>query len=66
MATHFSDIGFPVRSPQEMIGLAMQTAEHGEHLISPHGEYIVWMPGAGVELWAQVVEIGRASCRERV
>ncbi len=55
MATFFSDIGFPVSSQREMVQLALQAAERGEHLISPNGEYIVWSPGQGAELWVQVM-----------
>lgn len=54
MATFFSDIGFSVETQGEMAALAVRAAELGEHLISPHGEYIVWSPGLGVELWVQV------------
>jgi hypothetical protein len=55
MPTHFSDIGFQMQGPDELVRLATLAVKSGEHRLAPHGEYIVWSPGDGIEVWVQIL-----------
>lgn len=54
MASHLSDIGFPVRGTGDIEELVQRATEEGG-LSEP---YIRWAPGQGVELWLQVTPEG--------
>lgn len=60
MASHFSTLGFPVKTREDFFDLAIQTAKAGKSIkVAGRGEYIVWSPGEGIELWAQAEPDGR-------
>jgi hypothetical protein len=54
MASHFSTIGFKLRSQEEFYELAMRAAQQGEALPSSAGEYVRWGDESGAELWIQI------------
>lgn len=53
MPSHFSAIGFPVKTREEFGDLALRAAEEGREIQMKQGFYACWSPGAGVQLWAQ-------------
>ena len=55
MASHYSDIGFSTATQDEILQLAIRAAESGSRLSTSLGDYIVWSPGEGAELWVHVV-----------
>lgn len=60
MASHFSTLGFPVKTREDFFDLAIQTAKAGKSIkVAGRGEYIVWSPGEGIQLWAQADPDGR-------
>src|SRR5262249_2790478 len=54
MASHFSTIGMPVSSQEELCSLAERVWDNCEHFDSPKGKYLRWSSGGGAELWLQV------------
>lgn len=55
MASHFSTLGFDLRDEQALRDFVMHTAVQGERLALPDGSaYVLWTPGAGIEMWTQV------------
>ncbi|MFZ5814167.1 MAG: hypothetical protein ACOY93_02530 [Bacillota bacterium] len=58
MASHLSDVGFSVSSREELEALILQAVEEGEPRWCSQGCYVVWSPGNGVQLWAQVNQEG--------
>ncbi len=58
MGSHFSAIGFPVRTYGEFEDLMARALEHGECIETRRGAYVRWSLGAGPELWAQEYENG--------
>ena len=61
MASHFSTIGFEVRSHDELQAVAGEAAQRGRVIDTPEGHYIVYAPGGGAELWVQATP-GRELC----
>jgi hypothetical protein len=55
MASHFSDIGFPNANQDEIVKLAIHAAESGDRYSTSLGDYILWSPGEGAELWVHVM-----------
>lgn len=59
MPNHMSTLGFQIGTPQDFADLARWAAESGKAIELSGGEqYIVWSPGDGIELWAQVDQRG--------
>jgi hypothetical protein len=54
MASHYSTIGLPVKSPDEMAALAERVADDCASLDCPQGRYLRWCSPSGAELWLQV------------
>lgn len=54
--THFDNIGFSVDSREALTDLIQRTGRLGEAVEAPHGRYLRWSPGTGIELWAGVDE----------
>ncbi len=60
MPSHFSTLGFSVKTPDDFSSLAVQAARRGQRVEVPgQGSYIVWTPGESIELWAQVDQAGQ-------
>jgi len=53
MASHFSMIGLPVASEEEMGALANRVGPLAERLAAPSGAYYRWSDPSGAELWLQ-------------
>jgi hypothetical protein len=54
MPSHFTTIGFPIRSEHEVLEYAQKALENGEHLEARSGWYVRWNAGNGAELWARL------------
>lgn len=54
MATHFSTIGFPVESEDDMYELAEKASESAEEIPCDSGRYLKWSSPEGAQLWLQV------------
>lgn len=54
MPSHFSSIGFPLRTQEEFVALAEQVAGDAEVVPAQVGHYLRWTGSAGEELWLQV------------
>src|SRR5262245_3733248 len=54
MASHFSTIGLPVKSQDELLALAERAADDCASLGCPQGRYLRWSSPGGAELWLQV------------
>ncbi len=53
MPRHVSTLGFPVTTEQDFRHYVYESTEFGEKIETPNGSYTCWMPGNGIELWAQ-------------
>jgi len=54
MTSHFSTIGLPVASEEDMHTLANRVGPLAEPLAAPNGVYFRWSDPSGAELWLQV------------
>lgn len=54
MASHFSSIGFPVKTEAEFQRYARQALAEGEAIAAPAGRYVRWAVAPGVQLWLQI------------
>ena len=54
MASHFSSIGLPVKSNEDMKNLLSKALERGEKLFCDYGHYSKWTSITGAELWIHV------------
>ena len=54
MPSHFSTIGMPVESAEDLEQLCERAAEDAEEISCPAGRYIRWSSAQGAELWMQV------------
>jgi len=54
MTSHFSTIGLPVASEEDMNALANRVGPLAEPLAAPNGVYFRWSDPSGAELWLQV------------
>jgi hypothetical protein len=52
--SHFSTIGMPVNSPEEMVALAKRVVDNCASLDCPQGRYLRWSSPSGAELWLQI------------
>jgi hypothetical protein len=53
MASHFSTIGLPVASEEDLNALANRVGPFAERLAAPSGAYYRWSDPRGAELWLQ-------------
>lgn len=59
MPSHFSTLGFAVKTREDFSALAMQADREGRNIEVPgQGYYKIWTPGEGIELWAQLDQEG--------
>jgi hypothetical protein len=54
MASHFSTIGLPVASNEDMAALANRVGSLAERFAAPSGVYLRWSDPSGAEIWLQV------------
>ncbi|WP_020559813.1 hypothetical protein [Thiofilum flexile] len=54
MPSHFSTIGFPIESAEELYDIAEKVSHHAERLECANGYYLKWSSPEGAELWLQV------------
>lgn len=54
MPSHFSTIGLPVASADDMVALTERVADAVQRVPAEHGHYLHWASGVGAELWLQV------------
>ncbi len=52
--SHFSDIGFVVRSTDDLTAFARALPPDTPADVTPFGHYLRWSPGAGTEFWFQI------------
>ncbi len=60
MASHFSTIGMPVESNDEMQAMCEKAAEKAEQISCSTGHYLKWSSEQGAELWLQIDNEGLA------
>jgi len=53
MSDHFRTVGFTLERG-ELESLLQRAVDHGKRIEAPHGDYHVYAPGAGAELWVNV------------
>ena len=53
MPSHFSTIGFPVQTQEDMNKFVLTAANAGIKTVADHGVYIQWQEKNGAELWVQ-------------
>lgn len=53
MSDHFRTVGFTLER-SELESLLQRALEGGRRIEAPHGDYHVWAPGAGAELWVNL------------
>lgn len=53
-ATHFTTVGFDTRKWKDIQVVVQRAAREGTEIETPHGFYVMWDVGAGVEIWVQV------------
>ncbi len=56
MADHFRTVGFTLE-PSELQSLLQRALGGGTVIEAPHGDYRVWTPGAGAELWVNLYRL---------
>jgi hypothetical protein len=58
MPSHFSTVGFAVKTPEEFKALAERVLGQAEAVAAERGEYRLWAGSGGEELWVQLDEKG--------
>jgi hypothetical protein len=58
VATHFSTIGLPITTDNELIELIERVMDAAERLPTPLGTYLRWADPSGAELWIQLNAAG--------
>ena len=53
MSDHFRTVGFTLER-DELASLLQRAIDGGRLIEAPHGDYRVWTPGAGAELWVNL------------
>ncbi len=56
MSDHFRTVGFTLERG-ELSSLLQRALEGGRSIAAPHGDYRVWTPGAGAELWVSMYRL---------
>jgi len=56
MSDHFRTVGFTLE-PSELESLLHRALGRGTVIAAPHGDYHVWTPGAGAELWVNLYRL---------
>lgn len=59
MTSHFSTIGLPISSKDDMVELANRLADECESILVKGGRYLRWSSSCGAEVWLQVDRRGR-------
>ena len=59
--SHFTTIGFPIRTEQDVLEYAQKALEIEERLEAESGMYLRWKAGDGAELWARTDRQGTAT-----
>ena len=54
MPSHFSTIGLPIESEQEMLELAKKASEEAREIPCSYGYYLKWSSAEGAELWLHI------------
>jgi len=54
---HFRTVGFTLER-DELGSLLKRAVDRGTLIEAPHGDYHVWTPGAGAELWVNMYRLG--------
>lgn len=57
MSDHFRTVGFTLER-DELESLLQRAVDRGTLIEAPHGDYHVWTPGAGAELWVNMYRLG--------
>ena len=57
MSDHFRTVGFTLER-DELESLLKRAVDRGTLIEAPHGDYHVWTPGAGAELWVNMYRLG--------
>jgi hypothetical protein len=60
MPSQFSTIGFSIASGDDLAALASHVADKAERISTPPGEYLLWAPPSGEQLWLQISPEGDA------
>lgn len=60
MPSQFSSIGFSVSSGEDLAALASQVADKADRIVTAPGEYLMWAPPSGEQLWLQITSKGDA------
>ena len=58
--SQFSAVGFTVTSGEDLAALASRVAERAETINAREGQYLMWAPPSGEQLWLQVKHSGDA------
>jgi hypothetical protein len=56
VSDHFRTVGFTLE-PSELESLLQRALGRGDVIEAPHGDYRVWTPGAGAELWVNLYRL---------
>lgn len=56
MSNHFHALGFPVDEADDLDSLIHLASAEGDRFPSEHGEYCLWSPGEGVQIWLHFVD----------
>lgn len=56
MPSHFTSIGFPAETVEEIEALALEVIDLTRTFNCPNGRYLRWASGEGAELWLQMDE----------
>jgi hypothetical protein len=56
MPSHFSSIGFPIETEEDLEEIAPRMLEGGEIISVKQGQYVRWTGAAGEEMWWQLQE----------
>ncbi len=56
MSDHFRTVGFTLERG-ELSSLLQRALDRGTSIAAPHGDYRVWTPGAGAELWVSMYRL---------
>ena len=54
MPSHFSTIGMPVETPDDMTRILEKAAENAREIVVASGRYLNWASDEGAELWLQI------------
>src|SRR5574341_2448400 len=61
MPHRFRALGFSLHGEADLDELLRRAEKAGERRQAPRGTYVVWAPGAGIELWLQLNSRGQVT-----